>query len=513
MGKRTLLAAILSVFTYIGVAGQDYVPVPVTVSKEKVKLDGKVYYSHVVLERQTLYGISKAYNVTIEDLYKANESIGLRENGLKKNSIILIPFNNEVKPAERKNTRRREAEAVKDSIEQHQTVRKDYIEDFGEVDVQTEEAEPQPAAEIPADSLAAATPEMPEPRSEVNMILMLPLKAASGRGTSGYMDFYSGAILAARAKGLQGINVNLSVFDVAEALPELDEDLLRKTDVVIGPVFYDNLKALLDKIPESTAVVSPMDPKTESLARNHKNLIQAHGSNEMQYAGIADWIASDMGEGEKLLIIYESGKDNDIESVEKLLEERKVNSGKISYNILEGRSIDTAIKARLEAGMTNRVLIVSDSEAFVNDAIRNLALLTRESSGGYDIALYGPSKIRSFETIEAENLHKTKLHLAMSYNVNYDDPRVMDFLMKYRAVCRTEPSAFAYQGYDLCYFFISMVAKYGDNWTKWFCEESASMLQANFKFNRIDEGSNAGFVNGGLRRIVYDDDYTVDVLN
>ena len=77
MGKRTLLAAILSVFTYIGVAGQDYVPVPVTVSKEKVKLDGKVYYSHVVLERQTLYGISKAYNVTIEDLYKANESIGL----------------------------------------------------------------------------------------------------------------------------------------------------------------------------------------------------------------------------------------------------------------------------------------------------------------------------------------------------------------------------------------------------------------------------------------------------
>ena len=70
---------------------QDYAPVPVTISTEKVKAtDGTVCYSHIVRERQTLYSISKAYNVALEDIYKYNPK--LEETGLKKNVIILIPI-------------------------------------------------------------------------------------------------------------------------------------------------------------------------------------------------------------------------------------------------------------------------------------------------------------------------------------------------------------------------------------------------------------------------------------
>ena len=47
--------------------GQDYVSTPVQISKEKVKINGQVCYSHVVLEKQTLFSISKAYNVSLED--------------------------------------------------------------------------------------------------------------------------------------------------------------------------------------------------------------------------------------------------------------------------------------------------------------------------------------------------------------------------------------------------------------------------------------------------------------
>ena len=72
-----------------GLKAQDYVAPPVTVSKEKVRMDGKLYYSHIVLEKQTLYSIAKAYGVEIDDIYAANPS--LKENGLKKNAIILVP--------------------------------------------------------------------------------------------------------------------------------------------------------------------------------------------------------------------------------------------------------------------------------------------------------------------------------------------------------------------------------------------------------------------------------------
>ena len=35
---------------------QTYTPVPVTVSHSTVNIDGKTYYAHIVLERQTIYG-------------------------------------------------------------------------------------------------------------------------------------------------------------------------------------------------------------------------------------------------------------------------------------------------------------------------------------------------------------------------------------------------------------------------------------------------------------------------
>ena len=70
------------------VNAQDYVSTPVEISKEKVKIDGKICYSHIVLEKQTLYSISKAYEVSIDDIYRYNPTV--KEAGLKKNSIIII---------------------------------------------------------------------------------------------------------------------------------------------------------------------------------------------------------------------------------------------------------------------------------------------------------------------------------------------------------------------------------------------------------------------------------------
>ena len=87
--RAAAIAALLLTFIPEDVAAQAYEPVPVTISKEKVKIDGNICYSHIVLEKQTLYSISKAYNVSIEDIYRFNPT--LKETGLKKNGIILIP--------------------------------------------------------------------------------------------------------------------------------------------------------------------------------------------------------------------------------------------------------------------------------------------------------------------------------------------------------------------------------------------------------------------------------------
>ena len=60
---------------------QSYENTPVSISKEKVKVNGTICYSHIVLERQTLFSISKAYNVSLDDIYRFNPN--LKKEGLK----------------------------------------------------------------------------------------------------------------------------------------------------------------------------------------------------------------------------------------------------------------------------------------------------------------------------------------------------------------------------------------------------------------------------------------------
>ena len=102
---------------------------------------------------------------------------------------------------------------------------------------------------------------------------------------------------------------------------------------------------------------------------------------------------------------------------------------------------------------TNRIVIASESEAFVNDVVRNLNLLIFNN---IDVVLYAPSKIRSFETIEVENLHNTSLHVSLTYHIDYESENVKSFLMRYRALYNTEPTQFAFQGYDIARYFLGM---------------------------------------------------------
>ena len=91
MNRRILFIflAISCLLAFSTTAEGQYPQVPVSISTEKVKIGGKVFYSHIVLEKQTLYSISKAYGVTVQEIYDANPS--LQTEGLKKNAIILIP--------------------------------------------------------------------------------------------------------------------------------------------------------------------------------------------------------------------------------------------------------------------------------------------------------------------------------------------------------------------------------------------------------------------------------------
>lgn len=558
------LAAFCLMASYAAAYGQ-YPQVPVSISTEKVKIDGKVYYSHIVLEKQTLYSISKAYGVTVQDIYDANPA--LQTEGLKKNAIILIPSaqpaataqtaqgtkpDNEISDAPvqddngskatKKNRRNREK--VQDVYIVH-TVR--WFEDLDmisekygvpvdiimEVNGLTgrkltnrqklkipadlkayleERAASQAQEQQQAEESTEATAQdrhISMPKTDINAILMLPFNAGEGSGSESNMDFYSGALLAARDLGLSGTGVDLSVYDVAGGTSTVTADRLRMSDVAIGPVSKSALAALLEIAPEDRYIVSPFDQRAEALVATNKNFVQAPASVSAQYENLTDWITESRTPDEPLIVVFEKGMREESESnaAETYLQASGQTYSSFSYSILEGRNVLEPIKALMNQEKTNRVLVISESEAFVNDLVRNLNLLIHED---YRIVLYGPSKLRSFETIDVEDYHNVNLHLAMSYYVDYDSPEVQDFLLKYRALYNTEPGPFAFQGYDLMHYFVKVCAKYGTGWGEFIeNEDTARLLQSDFKFRRYGEG---GLENIGIRRLVYGPDYSVKLL-
>ena len=536
-------------------SAQEYENTPVTLSKEKVKVSGKLCYSHIVLEKQTLYSISKAYNVSIEDIYSFNP--GLKDSGLKKNSIILIPVAEAVKEEvkisevqqEKKATEqtspvkpvvKKEAKASKKKVH----VRKWYedlsmiadqygvtVEDIMDANNLTDtlltnrqklvipaprmddaraehtETEVKVMTETEAsDNIAEAASSNDEMPAEtivrqsgpVSTTMLLPLRNAEGKLSKNNMDFYSGAMLAVYDLAQNGIDIDINTFDLADPGISVTKEDIEGSDIIIGPISAADQTRVLQSS-DSCMLISPLDPRAEKLVAQYGRLIQAPTPHRIQYQNLTSWIKEEMGESDKVIMFSErtARVSETVNTMKEVMDSSGIAYAPFEYSILEGRDILEPLKELMTPEGTNRIYIASESEAFVNDVERNLNLMLLEN---FAVVLYAPSRVRNFETIEVEHFHKTSMRVSLTYYINYEDQAVKDFLMKYRAIYNTEPTQFAFQGYDLATYFINLCSKYGKDWMDMLESSSEAMLQSTFRFSKQETG---GYINTGVRRIEY----------
>lgn len=549
--KRLLtFIAALAVLGCAQAIAQEYVPAPVTVSQEKVKLNGKVYLSHVVLEKQTLYGIARAYGVSEEELYEANPS--LRETGLQKNAILLIPYKEQTpgvaNPADTPaSAPQGYVEHVVrwyedlDDIARRYGVSAQEIMDYNglktrklstrqvlkipskqeeapaQTDLLQEVAEEENAVEVvPVDTLEVSLPVLPDVapvvpdsvllaqrvKDKANFSLILPLRANAG-GSEINMDFYSGVLMALRDLEAEGVKAQVHVYDLNAGIPPI-EDLVQD-DFVLGPVASRDIEAILQRVEGRVPVISPLDQKAAALSAYYKNFVQAPSAIDHQYEDLAQWVKEDLAPTDKVILITEKGADNVTApvAIRSALARRELPYEILNYAIADGRTIPATL-AEMLAGKDslNRVIVASENEAFTGDVVRNLGIMQGK---GYDITMYAPSKVRTFETIEGTAYHDADLHICTSYHVDYSDPKVDRFVHAYRALFRTEPSQFAFQGYDTARFFVVRCLRYGDDWTRYLGMERSSGLHTDFLFIPDENGNNH---NRAVRRIVFEKDYT-----
>jgi LysM repeat protein len=85
--RRAPVLLMISVLLFsVSLAAQ--VQVPVTISSEKIVVEGKVYFMHQVMKGQTLYSIARAYSISVDQLTREND---IRDNAIKEGQMLRIP--------------------------------------------------------------------------------------------------------------------------------------------------------------------------------------------------------------------------------------------------------------------------------------------------------------------------------------------------------------------------------------------------------------------------------------
>ena len=349
----------------------------------------------------------------------------------------------------------------------------------------------------------------------VKVALILPFDVASGNPNTNYLDFYAGALLAVENQRNAGVDIRLTVIDLPDLMEddaEFTDDLFRN-DVMIGPVSAAEMQ-LFQRICKifRIAFVSPLDPAAEEYAGDNPYFFQIPTSPERQAANL---VARLKAEGDGPVTLFSnpvSPQEIQLEErYEKALTAAGIAYRKISYEVLRGRLITEELRAQMNPGgesLPQRVLIASEDEAFASDVVRNMSLL---AISGIPVTLYAPNRLRNFETIDVANLYKLGLRISTPYYVDYTQEATRDFVLKYRALYGTEPSQYAFQGYDVLTYFIATLNDLGDAFFDFVEYYPMDLLQNSIRFVRSEE--EGGYVNVHTRDIEYRPDNTVKVVS
>jgi hypothetical protein len=326
-----------------------------------------------------------------------------------------------------------------------------------------------------------------------------------------FIEFYAGALLAVEDMRQKGFSMHLSAYDVKHLDSLLLHDQLRYTDLVIGPVYTamqhntTSLEKFLAYARERPFyVVSPLDPKVESLLPGNPKLFQVPPPLCAQQEKLLENISKHTG---RVLLIYEDG-GNETELVNdyKTLLEAKTDSLVIfHYKVEKGLAVRDTLLALLHPSERNHIVVASNNEALVSDFTSNLSYI--QSILKYPITLYGQARWRNFENVDLSFFHHMNLHLVVPFYVDYQHDNVRRFVMRYRTQFNREPSQYAFQGYDVFFYFLSALRAYGRDFAPCLPDMRLNLLQGNYVFRRAHSG--AGYLNTGACLVRYVPDFTV----
>lgn len=546
MFNKYFLSSIICLLSFVSVAQ--------TKSTNLQSIDGKSYYIHKIEKGQSLYSITKLYNVTLDELYATNPEL---KNGVKANQEIKIPTGMAgVKPVPTAtvNTNTTVTSQQVDTskyftykISKGETIYS-ITKKFNLTEAQLNAYNPGLAQQGLKDGQLIAISEknkrkqgkeiinttssntapitIDTSRSKVvtksikpsyNIALVLPFKLdqtlaldvnnlaknkANFPLVSSYaIDFYLGFKSAIDSLSTKGFEINLELYD------EDDKDSLKHTqllsdlktkqiDFIFGPLYANGFKSIAQKAKElNIPIITPITQQNKMLFNN----VYASKTNPSQFTlleSLADYcIDSLVNNNAKIFLVSSFQKDVKeiayVNAFKKYYNEKQKLLGKSTKDTITVVKGLADIKNAYSSVSKNIIISLSTNQVFIADFTTQLAIFSEKK----DVVLCGWQNTTMIDNIDQEYLNL--LHFTFPHQYNVSNTKAYSALIDtYKILLDSYPSEFYFIGNDIANYYLKNLKEWGPNFVFNLNNLSAETNYMRFKFYRPDNST--GFDNRGV---------------
>lgn len=335
-----------------------------------------------------------------------------------------------------------------------------------------------------------------------------------------FIEMYEGILLAADTLSALGLDINIHIFDIKIDTVEIT-NLIRSgqlagMDLIIGPVYSHNLTAVADYAKGlDIPVVSPVPLINNNALKNNPTLFMANSSLEIAQRALSKKISDYYDDNIVFIHTDTAGTDPDVQRFKSLIFTEL--SYKMPYDDIKFKEFYFYSRSMFDNDSINRlsqalsdqsknvIIIASENPSMISETIGTIHGLARK----FDIEVFGYPYMIDIDNLDPKYFFDLDLTIYSPSWIDYTRNDVRQFNSDFRDKFLTEPSptSYAWQGYDIAYYFLSGIALFGRDFVAHPEIHYPDLLHTEYEFERIDTRN--GFENQKLFQIRYTKEFRV----
>jgi LysM repeat protein len=314
------------------------------------------------------------------------------------------------------------------------------------------------------------------------------------------LDFYSGALMAIDSIRKLGATIDVTILDSDETKSNsnvvslIDQNNLKGYDAIIGPFYQNNVERTAQLL-ENVPVISPLSKDYDKV---YPNLIQATPSNNDVKNAMFDFMRSKSG---NILAIVDPKKQSSKQFISE-------NYTDVQFvNFTEKGALDTVqLKSLLVKDKINFVILETEKTNLILSATSALQTLLKEFQ--IQLVILEQNEAFDYEEIPLSRLTKLKLTFPSQTRENYST-EASSFESNYRKLNKIYPNSFATRGFDVTFdvlIRLSQEKAFQDS----IVQDVSQQVENKFYYIANPSG---GYTNKGVYILYYDSDLTIKEAN